>query len=75
MRIFVLIVIILLLISEKAVSQNKQNNIEMENTDHYTFQLNEKVTREKVSFKNRYGITLVGDLYTPKNIGEQKLVK
>ncbi len=73
MRIFVLIVIILLLISEKAVSQNKQNNIEMENTDHYTFQLNEKVTREKVSFKNRYGITLVGDLYTPKNIGEQKL--
>ncbi len=73
MRTFVLIVIILLLISEKAVSQNKQNNIEMENTDHYTFQLNEKVTRKKVSFKNRYGITLVGDLYTPKNIGEQKL--
>ena len=24
-------------------------------------------------FKNRYGITLVGDLYVPKNIGNKKL--
>lgn len=35
--------------------------------DHYTFSLSEKLTRQKVSFKNRYGITLVGDLYLPKN--------
>lgn len=33
----------------------------------YSFQLNEKVTRTKVKFKNRYGIELAGDLYTPKN--------
>ncbi len=33
-----------------------------------TFQKSDKVNIEKVSFKNRYGITLVGDLYTPKNI-------
>ena len=31
------------------------------------------MTRQKVTFKNRYGITVSGDLYTPKNIGNQKL--
>lgn len=30
------------------------------------FKLSDKVTHEKVTFKNRYGITLVGDLYIPK---------
>ena len=33
----------------------------------YSFQLNEKVNRTKVKFRNRYGIQLAGDLYTPKN--------
>lgn len=32
-----------------------------------TFPQSDKVNVKKVSFKNRYGITLVGDLYTPKN--------
>lgn len=32
-----------------------------------TFPKSSKINVEKVSFKNRYGITLVGDLYTPKN--------
>ncbi|WP_445197204.1 alpha/beta hydrolase [Tamlana sedimenti] len=36
-------------------------------TESYTFNLSEQVTRKKVSFKNRYGITLVGDLYLPKD--------
>ncbi|MCM1339081.1 MAG: alpha/beta hydrolase [Muribaculaceae bacterium] len=31
-----------------------------------TFQKSDKVDVKKVSFKNRYGIELVGDLYTPK---------
>ena len=31
------------------------------------FPLSEKVNHRKVEFKNQYGITLVGDLYTPKN--------
>ena len=30
------------------------------------FPQSEKVEHQKVTFKNRYGITLVGDLYTPK---------
>ena len=42
----------------------------MSNTlEHYTFELSDKVTREKVTFKNRYGIELTGDLYLPKNGG------
>ncbi len=35
--------------------------------DGYTFMLSEGVTRMKVSFHNRYGIELVGDLYLPEN--------
>ena len=31
-----------------------------------TFPVNDKVANKKVTFHNRYGITLVGDLYTPK---------
>ena len=32
---------------------------------HYTFELNENVTRTKVTFRNHFGIELAGDLYTP----------
>lgn len=38
-----------------------------------TFAKSDTVDVQKVSFKNRYGITLVGDLYTPKNIGKEAL--
>ena len=41
--------------------------------EHYTFKLSNKVTRQKVTFKNRYGITLSGDLYLPKDAGTEKL--
>jgi fermentation-respiration switch protein FrsA (DUF1100 family) len=37
-----------------------------------TFPQSNKVDHRKVTFKNRYGITLVGDLYLPKNRGTQK---
>lgn len=42
-------------------------------SDHYTFPLSDKVTRQKVSFVNRYGIRLTGDLYRPKSRAGQKL--
>ena len=32
-----------------------------------TFPENKKVNHKKVTFHNRYGIPLVGDLYEPKN--------
>ena len=38
-----------------------------------TFPQSDKVEVKKVSFKNRYGITLVGDLYIPKNKSTEKM--
>lgn len=38
-----------------------------------TFAESQKVDHRKVSFQNRYGITLVGDLYLPKDRGDRKL--
>ena len=38
-----------------------------------TFPKSDKINVEKVQFKNRYGITLVGDLYTPKQKTEDKM--
>lgn len=58
------------LFSQKVKSNSEKMDISKE---HYTFQLSDKVTRQKVSFKNRYGITLSGDLYLPKNVGNEKL--
>ncbi|MDR2085418.1 MAG: alpha/beta hydrolase [Bacteroidales bacterium] len=48
-------------------SADNQNSENMNNTEQYTFELSNKVTRKKVTFKNRYGIMLTGDLYIPKN--------
>ena len=38
-----------------------------------TFTQSDKVDHRKVTFKNRYGITLVADLHLPKNRGDAKL--
>ncbi len=54
-------------------SLSAQSEIVAQQADHYTFQLSDKVTRQKVTFKNRYGITLTGDLYIPKNKGNDTL--
>jgi len=57
-----------------AQNKNSKKMTKTENTEHYTFKLSDKVTRQKVSFKNRYGITLSGDLYLPKNTGNEKIL-
>ncbi len=61
----------MLILSSKSFSQKKSTTMNI--TDHYTFTLSEKVSRQKVTFKNRYGITLSGDIYLPKNTGNEKL--
>jgi uncharacterized protein len=38
-----------------------------------TFPKSEKVDHRKVTFKNRYGITLAGDLYVPKDRADRRL--
>ena len=37
----------------------------------YIFTLNEGVQRQHVYYKNRFGITIAADLYTPKNISSE----
>lgn len=50
-------------------------NKKLKNTTKWdkTFPKSDKVEHKKITFKNRYGIILVGDLYTPKNSGNKKL--
>lgn len=50
-------------------NENSERMNDTTKIEHYTFELSDKVTRQKVTFVNRYGITLTGDLYTPKNHG------
>ena len=66
MKIWLLICMVFILISGGASMRFAQQNISDNNWDK-TFKKSEKVNIKKVSFKNRYGITLVGDLYTPKD--------
>jgi Hydrolases of the alpha/beta superfamily len=54
-------------------NQNSDNMNDINKTEQYTFELSDKVTRQKVTFKNRYGIMLTGDLYVPKNHGSELL--
>lgn len=54
--------------TEPTNQQKSSNMSATDSTEQYTFQLSDKVTRKKVNFKNRYGITLSADLYLPKNI-------
>jgi len=50
-----------------------QNLNRTDKVEHFTFELSDEVTRQKVSFTNRFGITLVGDLYIPRNHGNTPL--
>jgi fermentation-respiration switch protein FrsA (DUF1100 family) len=55
------------------VISNPSTAVMITTSDHYTFPLSDKVTRQKVTFVNRYGIRLTGDLYLPKNHDGKKL--
>lgn len=46
----------------------QNNNME----EYYTFELSDNVTRTHVSYKNRFGITLAGDLYMAKDLDTSK---
>ena len=49
----------------------KKDNI-MKKKNECAFAVSDKVERKKVEFKNRYGITLTGDLYIPKGKSDEK---
>ena len=48
-------------------TQKKEENMQISQEWDKVFPLSETVNHRKVEFKNQYGITLVGDLYTPKS--------
>ena len=65
--------VVLMSVGMLASTQAKETKNMKRTADQYTFELSDNVTREKVHFTNRYGITLTGDLYLPKNRGTEKL--
>lgn len=56
-----------------ADSTNPNAPVSMTDKWDKTFAESQKVDHRKVSFQNRYGITLVGDFYLPKDRGDCKL--
>lgn len=40
--------------------------------DNYIFKLAETVQRESVTYKNRYGFVVSGELYTQKDMNQSK---
>ena len=61
------VITLILIIGGTSISMAKSNDWDK------TFPESDKVNVTKVSFKNRYGITLIGDLYTPKNKPSEKM--
>ena len=55
--------------------QNNKNMEELKLTQEWdkTFPLSDKVIHSKITFHNRYGVTLAADLYIPKNTDGSKL--
>ncbi len=53
--------------------QTGSNTMQLTSSWDKTFPKSDRVDHQKVTFKNRYGITLVGDLYLPKNRGNGRL--
>lgn len=52
---------------------SSQNSAMTEDLTKRTFVLSDQVTHQKATFKNRYGITLVADVYIPKQRSSEKL--
>ncbi|MBK5719531.1 alpha/beta hydrolase [Dysgonomonas sp. Marseille-P4677] len=70
MKKFYLFTLIVVVMSNLVSAQNASI---AEDINKKTFLVSDKVICQKVTFKNRYGITLVGDLYTPKNSSDELL--
>ena len=69
--VFIFVVILMAMAFTTNVSAQKVQDKRTEEKWDKVFPLSETVNHRKVEFKNRYGITLVGDLYTPKSEGNR----
>jgi hypothetical protein len=58
-----------------AVASSAKKGRAMQRTQNWdkVFPRSDRVDHQKVTFTNRYGITLVGDLYLPKDRGDRRL--
>ena len=65
MKQLTIIIAAFLILSGTLYGQTKTMTV-AEQTKHYTFKASDKVTRQSITFKNRFGITLAADLYIPK---------
>lgn len=57
--------------SKKPYNMMKTENLSLVQEWDKTFPQSEKVNHSKVTFRNRYGITLAADVYIPKNVSGQ----
>ncbi len=62
MKNLILLIVLVMSITNFSIAQEKER----------TFALSDQVTVEKVSYQNRYGITVAADMYLPKNIDKSK---
>jgi uncharacterized protein len=58
---------------ETAMQQTQSGAAGLTQESDKTFAKSDEVDHQKVTFKNRYGITLAADLYLPKNRGGRRL--
>ncbi|GGK78925.1 membrane protein [Rufibacter glacialis] len=65
--------ILLFGLAHSQTKQRKEIVKSAEQKEVFTFKLSDKVSRQAVTFKNRYGITVSADLYIPKNSGGKRL--
>lgn len=56
------------LASASSTTANEVDHMQLTQEWDKTFPKSDKVDHKKVTFKNRYGLTLVGDLYLPRNV-------
>ncbi len=74
MKNMVIILLSIVLLSGRlyAESGQKDNAKQIGKKDYLTFKLSDKVTLEKVHYKNRYGITVTAHMYLAVNIDKNK---
>lgn len=67
--IFVFAIAMIACTNAQKEGENMNNTLKLTQEWDKIFPKSDKVEHQKVTFKNRYDITLAADLYTPKNIG------
>gem|GEM_PF-1314944 len=55
----------------ESTSKIQKENLQLEKNWDKVFPKSDKVNHQKITFVNRYGITLAADMYTPKNFTDK----